>query len=213
MICLGKAFFRSQPASATRHKEAPRPGAFASGKPLGVCILRTSITSYSPLRTHNLEHQLENSEDAILLPRKEFTSEYSAADSSFEWPAWTALKLSVLAIPRNAHGVRQPNQFPGLEFIDDLREEQKGTTKDVLPKHHHTGEQSLTDQMQFFGLARYPERMTQCSMYQWKFGPSKFASCYIDSVVPTLKDGLAVNKTYTSFGTLTKIQIWNVTTP
>jgi hypothetical protein len=48
--------------------------------------------------------------------------------------------------------------------------------------------------------------------YQWHIGPSKFSSCYIDSVVPTPEDGLAANKSYTSSGSLAKIQIWNVTT-
>ena len=41
---------------------------------------------------------------------------------------------------------------------------------------------------------------------------SKLTSCYIDSIVPTLEDGLVANKTYTSSGSLNEIQIWNVTT-
>jgi hypothetical protein len=49
--------------------------------------------------------------------------------------------------------------------------------------------------------------------FQWKLRKSKFTSCYIDSVVPTPEDGRAANKTYTSSGSLTQIQIWNVTTP
>ncbi|KAG1735311.1 uncharacterized protein EDB91DRAFT_1250529 [Suillus paluster] len=47
--------------------------------------------------------------------------------------------------------------------------------------------------------------------YQWHLGPSKFTSCYIDSVVPSPDNGLEANKTYTSSGSLTEIQIWNVT--
>ncbi|KAG1722839.1 uncharacterized protein EDB91DRAFT_1174119 [Suillus paluster] len=49
--------------------------------------------------------------------------------------------------------------------------------------------------------------------YQWHLGQSKFTSCYIDGVVPTPEDGVAANKSYTSFGSFTEIQIWNVTTP
>lgn len=49
--------------------------------------------------------------------------------------------------------------------------------------------------------------------FQWHLGQSKFTSCYIDSIVPTIEDGLAANKSYTSSGSITEIQIWNVTTP
>jgi hypothetical protein len=56
--------------------------------------------------------------------------------------------------------------------------------------------------------------LSQDSMFfQWHLHKSKFKSCYIDSVVPTPEDGYAANKTYTSSGSLTQIQIWNVTTP
>ncbi|OAX35734.1 hypothetical protein K503DRAFT_696441, partial [Rhizopogon vinicolor AM-OR11-026] len=55
---------------------------------------------------------------------------------------------------------------------------------------------------------------SQDSMFfQWNLRKSKFTSCYIDSVIPTPEDGHAANKTYTSSGSLTQIQIWNVTTP
>ncbi|KAG1728836.1 uncharacterized protein EDB91DRAFT_1339135, partial [Suillus paluster] len=107
--------------------------------PLG--IPRTFMASYSPLRMHDLEHQPEDeSEDAILLPSKQFISEHRTADSPSEWPTWTALGLSVLAIvcactvyiasasvswPRDAYELRQPNQFPGLEYIDEPRQQQK----------------------------------------------------------------------------------------
>jgi hypothetical protein len=49
--------------------------------------------------------------------------------------------------------------------------------------------------------------------YQWHLRASKFTSCYIDSVVPTLRDALAANKSYISSGSLTRVQIWNTTTP
>jgi hypothetical protein len=49
--------------------------------------------------------------------------------------------------------------------------------------------------------------------YQWHLRSSKFTSCYIDSVVPTLRDGLAANKSYVSSGSLARVQIWNTTTP
>ncbi|KAG1761150.1 hypothetical protein EDD22DRAFT_954298 [Suillus occidentalis] len=49
--------------------------------------------------------------------------------------------------------------------------------------------------------------------FQRHLGRSRFTSCYIDSIVPTVEDGLAANKPYTSSGSITEIQIWNVTTP
>ncbi|KAG2038445.1 hypothetical protein BDR03DRAFT_954815 [Suillus americanus] len=49
--------------------------------------------------------------------------------------------------------------------------------------------------------------------FQWHLSKRKFKSCYIDSVVLSPEEGLAANKTYTSSGSLTQIQIWNVTTP
>jgi hypothetical protein len=49
--------------------------------------------------------------------------------------------------------------------------------------------------------------------FQWHLGRSRFTSCYIDSIVPTVEDGLAAKKPYTSSGSITEIQIWNVTTP
>lgn len=58
--------------------------------------------------------------------------------------------------------------------------------------------------------------MSSCQdsmFYQWHLHRSKFTSCYIDSVVPTPDDGLVANKTYSSSGSLTEIQVWNVTTP
>jgi hypothetical protein len=38
-------------------------------------------------------------------------------------------------------------------------------------------------------------------------------SCYIESIIPTVEDGLVANKTYSSSGSITEIQIWNVTAP
>ncbi|KAG1765971.1 hypothetical protein EV702DRAFT_1151015 [Suillus placidus] len=49
--------------------------------------------------------------------------------------------------------------------------------------------------------------------FQWHLGRSRFTSCYIGSIVPTVEDGLAANKSYTSSGPIPEIQIWNVTTP
>ncbi|KAG1728484.1 uncharacterized protein EDB91DRAFT_1313711 [Suillus paluster] len=106
---------------------------------------------------------------------------------------------------RDAHELRQPNQFPGLEFSDDPREKQKAPGM-YFPSAIVRANKASPDQM-------YTSGSHDSMFYQWQFGPSKFTSCYIDSVVPTLEDGLVANKTYTSSGTLTEIQIWNVTTP
>jgi hypothetical protein len=104
--------------------------------------LRTFMASYSPLQVHDLEHRLEDSEDAILLPSKHFISEPHIANPPSKWSIWAALGLSVFAVAcactlyitsariseqRDAHGLRQPNQYPGLELIDELREKQTGT--------------------------------------------------------------------------------------
>lgn len=100
------------------------------------------MASYSPLQMHVLEHQPEDSEDFIQLPSKKANSEYRTTDSLSKWPAWAALAHSLLAIicactlyiinsacvseRRDAPGLRQPNQFPGLELVDDLQQQQKG---------------------------------------------------------------------------------------
>lgn len=49
--------------------------------------------------------------------------------------------------------------------------------------------------------------------YQWKGRDSDLNLCYIEAVVPPIPDMLAVNKSYTSSGDLSAIEIWNVTTP
>lgn len=50
-------------------------------------------------------------------------------------------------------------------------------------------------------------------IFQFRTSNPKFTSCYIDDFVPIPEEGLAANKTYTSSGSLTAIQVWNVTTP
>ena len=102
---------------------------------------RTFMASYVPLQAYDLEHQLEDSEEAILLPSNHFISEPHTANCPYKWPTWATLGLSILAAScacilyiasariswrREAHGLRQPNQYPGLELIDALREKQTG---------------------------------------------------------------------------------------
>lgn len=97
------------------------------------------MTSYVPLQAYDLEHRLEDSEEAILLPSNHFISEPHTA---YKWPTRAILGLSVLAascacmlyivsarIPwqREVHGLRQPNQYPGLELIDEIQKKQIGT--------------------------------------------------------------------------------------
>jgi len=136
----------------------------------------TFMASYVPLQMHDLEHQVED-EQAVLLPSNHFISEPHTANLPYKWSTWATLGLSILAAScactlyiasariswrRDAHGLRQPNQYPGLELIDALREKQTGTysqsswtlrcertcvasrSNDVLSKRHRTGEQSLT---------------------------------------------------------------------
>jgi hypothetical protein len=56
---------------------------------------RTSITSFSPLQMHDLDHQPQDAEDDILLPGKLITSEHRTVGSSSKRPAWVALGLPV----------------------------------------------------------------------------------------------------------------------
>ncbi|KAG0705822.1 hypothetical protein DFH29DRAFT_904992 [Suillus ampliporus] len=182
------------------------------------------MVSYSPLRMHDPEHQLEDSEKAILLPSKHFISEHHTADPPSKWPAWAALGLSVFAAVcactlyiasagvsgwADVHGLRQPNPCLGLEFIDELR---KKAPKMYFPSTIVRANKALPDQMYTSG-SHVMLSENDSMFYQWHLGRSKFTSCYIDSVVPTPEDGLAANKTYTSSGPLIEIQIWNVTTP
>jgi len=89
---------------------------------------------------HDLEHHPEDSEDAILLPSKHFVPEPpTAVDPPSKWLTSVVVGLSVLAVAcgcasyfaaanisewPDARVLRQPNQHPGLEFIDELK--QKG---------------------------------------------------------------------------------------
>jgi len=102
---------------------------------------RTFMESYSPLQMHDLEHQPEDSEeDVTLLPSKRFISEPHATHPPSTWSTWATQGLSILAVAcafalyiasanisgsRDVHGLRQPNQNPGLEFVNELK--QKGT--------------------------------------------------------------------------------------
>jgi hypothetical protein len=87
---------------------------------------------------HDVEHQLEDSEDAILLPSKGFIPRPPSADSDSpsKWFTLAMLGLSVLAVAcgctsyivasasmsgqRDARGLRQANQHPGLELLDEI---------------------------------------------------------------------------------------------
>ncbi|KAG0705814.1 hypothetical protein DFH29DRAFT_1029081 [Suillus ampliporus] len=176
------------------------------------------MASYSPLQMHDQEHQLEDSEDAILLPNKHFISEHHTTDPPSKWPAWATLGLSVLAVVcacmsyiasasvsewGDARGLYQPDQYPGLQFIAPMM---------YFPSTIVRANKALPDQMYTSG-SHVMLSENDSMFYQWHLGRSKFTSCYIDSVVPTPEDGLAANKTYISSGPLTEIQIWNVTTP
>jgi hypothetical protein len=101
------------------------------------------MASYSTLQMHDLDHQHEDAEDDTLLPGKHIASEHRTVDPASKLPAWTALALPVIAVicafalyniasasvsgQRGVQGLRQPNQFPGIELVDDPRQKQKGT--------------------------------------------------------------------------------------
>jgi len=64
------------------------------------------MTSYSPLRMHDLEHDHpEDSEDIILLPGKHFTFEPPATDPPSKWSSLAVLGLSILAVACHAHHI------------------------------------------------------------------------------------------------------------
>lgn len=185
------------------------------------------MASYSPLRMHDLDHQPEDGEDDILLAGKHVTSEHRTMDHPSKRPAWAALGLQVIAFicacalysiasasvsrKREVQGLRQPNQFPGMELLGDPQQKQKAP-KVFFPSAIVRVNKAFPDRV-------YPSDShvmlsdSDSMFFQWHLGRSRFTSCYIDSIVPTVEDGLAANKSYTSSGSITEIQIWNVTTP
>lgn len=174
---------------------------------------------------HDLEYQLEDcGEEAILLPSKDFISEPRKADPAFKWSTWAKLGLSVLTVAfacalyvtstgisgqHNVHGLRQPSQYPGLELSEELG--RKGPMT-YFPGAIIRVNKALPDQVYTSG-SHVILSDDDSMFFQWHLSKRKFKSCYIDSVVLSPEDGIAANKTYTSSGSLTHIQIWNVTTP
>lgn len=176
---------------------------------------------------HDLEYQLEDyGEEAILLPSERFISKPREADPASERSVcqWAKLGLYVLTVAcacslyvtsarisgqHNAYGLRQPSQFPGLEFAQELAPKGPMT---YFPSTIVRANKALPDQVYTSG-SHVILSDDDSMFFQWHLRKSKFTSCYIDSVVATPEDGLAANKTYTSSGSLTQIQIWNVTTP
>ncbi|KAG1728795.1 hypothetical protein EDB19DRAFT_1897364 [Suillus lakei] len=161
------------------------------------------------------------------------TSRLSTADTSSKQPAWVALGLPVLAVicacalysiasasvtgqRRDTQGLRQPNHKRVRRFSDRsqcvLNKPVWLTPKLYFPNAMVRVNKALPDQVYTSG-SHVILSDSDSMFFQWHLGWSKFTSCYIDSVVPTLEDGLAGNKSYTSSGSLTEIQIWNVTTP
>ncbi|KAG2067211.1 hypothetical protein BDR04DRAFT_1120610 [Suillus decipiens] len=179
------------------------------------------MASYLPLRMHDLDHQPEDAEDDILLPDKHITSQHRAVDPPSTWPAWAALVLPAIAVicacalysissvsvsgQRSVKGLRHPNQFPGIELLGDPRQKERGPRL-YFPSEIVRVNKALPDQV-------YASGSHVILSDSWHLGRSKFTSCYIDSIVPTVEDGLAANKSYISSGSITEIQIWNVTTP
>ncbi|KAG1847091.1 hypothetical protein C8R48DRAFT_615858 [Suillus tomentosus] len=184
------------------------------------------MASYSPLQMHDLDHQPEDTEGDILLPGKH-TLEHRTGDPSSKRPAWAALVLQVIAVicacalynvasasvsgQRNIQKLRQPSQFPGIELVGSPQQK-KRAPKLYFPSAIVRVNKALPDQVYNSG-SHVILSDSDSMFFQWHLGPSKFTSCYIDSIVPTIEDGLAANKSYTSSGSITEIQIWNVTTP
>ncbi|KAG1833256.1 hypothetical protein DFJ58DRAFT_822400 [Suillus subalutaceus] len=174
---------------------------------------------------HDLEYQLEDyGEDVILLPSEGFISEPRKADPASKRSTWTKLGHSVLTVAcacalyvtsasisgqHNTYGLRQPNQYPGLEFTEELAHKGPMT---YFPSKIVRVNKALPDQVHTSG-SHVILRDDDSMFFQWHLRKSKFTSCYIDSVVATPEDDLAAKKTYTSSGSLTQIQIWNVITP
>jgi len=85
---------------------------------------------------HDLEHHSEDSEESILLPSKLHIPDLPIGDPPSKRFTLVVLGLSVIAAAcactsyitsasiyerRDASGLRQPNQHPGLEFIEELK--------------------------------------------------------------------------------------------
>ncbi|KAG1876363.1 hypothetical protein F4604DRAFT_1680529 [Suillus subluteus] len=178
---------------------------------------------------HDLEYQLEDyGEDAVLLHSEGFISEPRKADPASKWSTWAKLGLSVIIVAsacalyvisasnsgqHNAYGLRQPSQYPGLELSEELgNKDRKAGPMTYFPNKIVRVNKALPDQVYTSG-SHVILSDDDSMFFQWHLRKSKFTSCYIDSVVAPPEDGLAANKTYTSSGSLTHIQIWNVTTP
>ncbi|KAG1850814.1 hypothetical protein DFJ58DRAFT_746375 [Suillus subalutaceus] len=148
-------------------------------------------------------------------------------DPRSKQPAWATLGLQVIAIicacalyniasasvsgKRNVQGLHQPNQFPGIELVGGAQQKEKAP-KLFFPSAIVRVNKALPDQV-YTSSSHVILSDSDSMFFQWHLGRSRFTSCYIDSIVPTVEDGLAANKSYTSSGTITEIQIWNVTTP
>ncbi|KAG1728803.1 hypothetical protein EDB19DRAFT_1745716, partial [Suillus lakei] len=126
---------------------------------------------------------------------------HRTADTPSKQPAWVALGLPVLAVicacalysiasasvtwqRHDTQGLRQPNQYPGIELVDDPQQKQKAP-KLYFPNAMVRVNKALPDQLYTSGLHVILSD-SDSMLFQWHLGRSKFTSYYIDSVVPTL---------------------------
>jgi len=188
------------------------------------------MASYVPLRRqYPEEHDNESVVKDPLLPKDSFDIRANAhhADSRTKWLDWTVLILSILVLvsacmmyagtsglpaPRHARGLRKPDQYPGLDQLFELSKKRKGPMM-VFPGTMVRANKAMPDRV--YEKSPHIYLSDNDSMfYQWRLRSStSFKWCYIDAVVPTLEAGIAANKTFKSSGSLTAIQVWNVTTP
>lgn len=142
------------------------------------------------------------------------------------WTDWLLLLLSLLVAasscalyassinrfaPRDARGLRMPDQYPGLEHLDFLAKKKKGPMM-IFPNYIIRANKAMPDGV----YERGPHVVlsdNDTMFYQWHMRDSKYKTCYIDAVVPPSEELRAANKSYTSSGSLAAIQVWNVTTP
>ncbi|KIM89627.1 hypothetical protein PILCRDRAFT_812454 [Piloderma croceum F 1598] len=183
------------------------------------------MASYLRLQAHDPDYS--DSEDTIkhpLLP-DEGSNPESHATPTLKWANWPIIGLSVIVVvcacilyissanipgPRDARGLRKPNQYPGLELVEMLGKKRKGPSV-YFPAAIIRANKAVPDQV-YTSNSHVVLSDNDSMFYQWHMPSSQFTSCYIDGFVPTPEEGRRVNKTYTSSGSLTTIQVWNVTT-
>ncbi|KDQ06588.1 hypothetical protein BOTBODRAFT_246239 [Botryobasidium botryosum FD-172 SS1] len=175
------------------------------------------MASYSPL---------PDAEDHDYLISGEKPAHDLQSQSPSKWTKWATVVLSILAVacaaglhvslgrihvPRHPRGLRKPNQYPGLDLLDEVGRRHPGPGL-YFPRSIIRANKAMPDRV--YSSSSHVVLSDNDSMFfQWHMKPSEFTSCYIHGVVPTPEERLSSNKTFVSTGSLAAIEVWNVTAP